>query len=393
MNTVLVTLLVNSGILLALGATLYAAPSPKLNPHSVPFGVRVPPDKADAPEVSEQRRRYRALLLPATLIVTVAALVIGAVLDSVAVGGVAALVLCVIAAALWLSAHRALARAKERGNWYEHVRQGVVMDTSLRTDPVRFPWAWTIPSLVVVVVTAVAGAIVYPQLPEMMALPERSSSGTVYREITTTFWTAFSLVFAQILLTATVIGTVAAVLRARADLDVSRPRSSAARHRRYLSLTARGLLGIAALLNLMLLGLSGMMWSDSRSGAVLSLVIGVPLLAAVAVSVVLVRIGPGGSRLVLEGGDGSGGSVGSDGSGDFDGSDEGTGLVPRDDDRHWYGAGTVYVNADDPAILVPRRVGMGWTVNLGNLRFLIVSAAVLAIAAGATVVSVTVGSS
>ncbi|MGW2512720.1 DUF5808 domain-containing protein [Streptomyces scopuliridis] len=390
MNTVLVTLLVNSGILLALGATLYAAPSPKLNPHSVPFGVRVPPDKADAPEVSEQRRRYRALLLPATLIVTVAALVIGAVLDSVAVGGVAALVLCVIAAALWLSAHRALARAKERGNWYEHVRQGVVMDTSLRTDPVRLPWAWTIPSLVVVVVTAVAGAIVYPQLPEMMALPERSSSGTVYREITTTFWTAFSLVFAQILLTATVIGTVAAVLRARADLDVSRPRSSAARHRRYLSLTARGLLGIAALLNLMLLGLSGMMWSDSRSGAVLSLVIGVPLLAAVAVSVVLVRIGPGGGRLALEGGDGS---VGSDGSGDFDGSDEGTGLVPRDDDRHWYGAGTVYVNADDPAILVPRRVGMGWTVNLGNLRFLIVSAAVLAIAAGATVVSVTVGSS
>ncbi|MFJ1917273.1 DUF1648 domain-containing protein [Streptomyces sp. NPDC088147] len=387
MNTVLVSLLVNSGILLALGAALYAAPSPLLNPHAVPFGVRVPPDKADAPEVSEQRRRYRALLLPATLIVTVAALAIGAVLDSVAVGGVAAVVLCAIAATLWLSAHRALARAKERGNWYENVRQGVVMDTSLRTDPVRLPWAWTIPSFVVIVVTAVAGAIVYPRLPEMLALPERSSSGTVYREITTTFWTAYSLVFAQILLTAAVIGTVAAVLRARADLDVSRPRSSAVRHRRYLSLTARSLLGVAALLNLMLLGLSGMMWSDSRSGAVLTLVIGVPTLAALAVSVPLVRMGPGGSRLALESGDGSGGTGGSGGSG---GSDEGTGLVPRDDDRHWYGAGTVYVNADDPAVLVPRRVGIGWTVNVGNPRFLIISAAVLAIAAGATVVSVTV---
>ncbi|MFE4916976.1 DUF1648 domain-containing protein [Streptomyces sp. NPDC056652] len=384
MNTVLVSLLVNSGILLALGAALYAAPSPLLNPHAVPFGVRVPPDKADAPEVSEQRRRYRALLLPATLIVTVAALAVGAVLNSVAVGGVAAVVLCVIAAALWLSAHRALARAKERGNWYEHVRQGVVMDTSLRTDPVRLPWAWTIPSFVVIAVTAVAGAIVYPRLPEVLALPERSSSGTVYREITTTFWTAYSLVFAQILLTAAVIGTVAAVLRARADLDVSRPRSSAAQHRRYLGLTARSLLGVAALLNLMLLGLSGMMWSDSRSGAVLSLVIGVPTLAALAVSVPLVRMGPGGSRPALESGDGSSGTGGSGGS------DEGTGLVPRDDDRHWYGAGTVYVNADDPAILVPRRVGMGWTVNVGNPRFLIISAAVLAIAAGATVVSAAV---
>ncbi|MFE4539276.1 DUF5808 domain-containing protein [Streptomyces scopuliridis] len=382
MNTVLVGLVVNSGVLLALGATLYAAPSPLFNPHSVPFGIRVPPDKADAPEVAEQRRRYRALFLPATLMVTVAALVIGAVLDSVAVGGVAAVVLCVIAAALWLRAHRALARAKERGNWYAHVRQGAVMDTSLRTDPVRLPWAWTVPSLVVVVVTAVAGAIVYPRLPGVMALPARSANGTVYRELTTTVWTAFSLVFAQILLTAVVIGTVAAVLRARADLDVSRPRSSAARHRRHLALTARSLLGIAALLNLMLLGLSGMMWSDSRSGALLTLVIGVPLLAAVAVSVPLVRGGPGGGRATPESADGS------DGSG---GSDEGTGLVPRDDDRHWYAAGTVYVNADDPAILVPRRVGLGWTVNLGNLRILIVSAAVLAIAAGATVVSVTVG--
>ncbi|MEV6422526.1 DUF5808 domain-containing protein [Streptomyces sp. NPDC051662] len=364
MNTVLVSLLVNSGIPLVLGATLYAAPSPALNAHAVPFGVRVPPDKADAPEVSEQRRRYRALLLPATLVVTVAALVIGAVLDTVAVGGVAALVLCVIAAALWLSAHRALARAKERGDWYKHVRQGVVTDTSLRTDPVRLPWVWTIPSLMVILVTAVAGAIVHPRLPETMALPERTSSGTVYREITTTFWTVFSPVFAQILLTAVVIGTLAAVLRARADLDVSRPRSSAARHRRYLGLTARCLLGIAALLNLMLLGLSGMMWSDNRTGAVLSLVIGGPLLASVAATVPLIRNGPGG----------------------FDGSDEGTGLVPRDDDRHWYGVGTVYVNADDPAVLVPRRVGIGWTVNLGNLRFLIISAAVLAIAAGATVV-------
>ncbi|MER8070314.1 DUF5808 domain-containing protein [Streptomyces sp. NPDC094034] len=389
----LVNLLVNAGILLPLGATLYAAPSPLLNPHAVPFGVRVPPDRADAPEVSGQRRRYRALLLPATLVVTVAALVIGAVLDSVAVGGVAALVLCAIAAALWLSAHRALARAKERGDWYKHVRQGVATDTSLRTDPVRLPWAWTIPSLVVIVVTAVAGAIAYPRLPATMALPERTSSGTEYREITTTFWTVFSPVFAQILLTAVVIGTLVAVLRARADLDVSRPLSSAARHRRHLGLTGRCLLGIAALLNLMLLGLSGMMWSDNRSGAVLSLVIGVPLLAAVAACVPLLRNGSGGSRPASEasgGADSADSAEGSDGAGGRDGGDEGTGLVPRDDDRHWYGAGTVYVNVDDPAVLVPRRVGMGWTVNLGNPRFLIISAAVLAIAAGATVVTATV---
>jgi uncharacterized membrane protein len=40
-------------------------------------------------------------------------------------------------------------------------------------------------------------------------------------------------------------------------------------------------------------------------------------------------------------------------------------YVYRDDDRYWYG-GFFYNNPDDPAVFVPRRYGMGWTVNFGN---------------------------
>lgn len=49
-------------------------------------------------------------------------------------------------------------------------------------------------------------------------------------------------------------------------------------------------------------------------------------------------------------------------------------------------AGTVYVNAEDPAVLVPKRVGIGWTVNLGNPRVLVATASLLAVAVGAAVV-------
>lgn len=41
--------------------------------------------------------------------------------------------------------------------------------------------------------------------------------------------------------------------------------------------------------------------------------------------------------------------------------------IYRDDDRYWIG-GVFYNNPDDPAILVPKRYGMGWTVNFGNPR-------------------------
>jgi uncharacterized membrane protein len=40
-------------------------------------------------------------------------------------------------------------------------------------------------------------------------------------------------------------------------------------------------------------------------------------------------------------------------------------AVYRDDDRYWY-AGVFYNNPDDPALFVPKRYGLGWTMNFGH---------------------------
>lgn len=40
-------------------------------------------------------------------------------------------------------------------------------------------------------------------------------------------------------------------------------------------------------------------------------------------------------------------------------------VIFRDDDRYWYG-GFLYNNPDDPAIFVPKRFGLGWTINFGR---------------------------
>ena len=56
-----------------------------------------------------------------------------------------------------------------------------------------------------------------------------------------------------------------------------------------------------------------------------------------------------------------------------------TNVVFRDDDRYWYG-GFFYSNPDDPAMFVPRRFGIGWTLNFGHPRarqFLITIAVLL----------------
>lgn len=369
MNTLLLYAALNFGMLAVLSAVLYAAPSPLLNPAAVPFGVRVPPDKVRATAVEEQRHRYRGAILVVAAVVTVLGSALGAALGTLSAGAVGSLLLCALAAALWVRAHRSIARAKADGGWYRQARQGAVTDTSPGTDPVRFPWSWTVPALVVIAVSIAAGVIVYPGLPDRLAMPRSSAGGTAYDTYPTGVWSAFGLVLCQVFLTLAMAAVVAGLLRARGDLDVAHPVAGAARYRRYLTVTARSMMGITALLNLMLLGLSALMWSDIRSTPATLAVTGVPLVAVLAVAIGLaLRVGPAGSRLRALA------------------DEEDTGLVPRDDDRFWRGAGAVYINADDPAVLVPKRVGIGWTVNLGNPRFLIAAAAVLAVVAGAAAV-------
>ncbi len=54
-------------------------------------------------------------------------------------------------------------------------------------------------------------------------------------------------------------------------------------------------------------------------------------------------------------------------------------LVGRDDDGFWLG-GILYYNPNDPALLVPRRFGIGWTLNLGNPRSWLLLTAMVALA-------------
>ncbi|MGZ3640441.1 MAG: DUF5808 domain-containing protein [Ktedonobacterales bacterium] len=52
-----------------------------------------------------------------------------------------------------------------------------------------------------------------------------------------------------------------------------------------------------------------------------------------------------------------------------------TGTVFRDDDRYWHGV--FYINPDDPDLFVPKRYGLGWTINFGHPKSRLVLLALL----------------
>jgi len=316
---------------------------PSLVPPTLPFGVRIPRDRADAPVIAEQRRRYRILITGTTVVAVVVAILVGHVLAPPVGLGIE-----IIGGLLvYLRARARIRETKAGERWFEGRRQVTVADTSLRTEPEPFPWLWSLPAVLLTVATIVAGAIAYPDMPHRLAV-HFGASGHADRYATRSFGTAFGPLLVQVASTAVLIGIAAVCLRVRAQLDAEDPESGT-RHRRFVTTVARVILVLAACTSVTFLFNALTVWNvihvPSPARVALNVVpVGI---AVVATLFVAIRIGQSGSRLHLAG------------------ATAGGRTVNRDDDD-LYRLGRFYYNPEDPAVFVPKRFGIGWALNLAR---------------------------
>lgn len=348
-----VAIVVSSGLLALVLAIALVLPS--INSPTVPFGVRVPARYVDDATVVRQVRIYRRRVVAGGIVAAGVGVVMYRVTGEALLLPLSVLVLVAVWYGCFFLANHEIRAAKAAGGWYEGLHQGIAVDTALRTDPPRFPWIWLAPALIVTVVTVVIGVISYPSMPPILAV-HYGANGAPNRWVAKSVGTAFSLVFVQIGVTASLVGIAAAIFRSsRSDIDPARPEGSARWHRRYMSLSAEALLGLVAMIDVGMLGSSVLMWTGTVTSWA-PLVVVVPILAAVVVAVfVLAR-----------------------NNRERDSGEEDTGLIHRDDDRYWRG-GLLYINHEDRALLVPRRFGLGWALNFGNPRTAMLLAGVLAL--------------
>jgi uncharacterized membrane protein len=343
---------------------------PALVPRSVPFGVRIPAARAKAPVIIRQRRRYRYGIAAVTLAVAAVVLATG---DRPPLSGLAVAAELAGAFALFQVARRQIMAAKHREHWFGGLRQVVVADTALRTDPEPFPWRWAAPSIVLTVATVVIAILRYPHLPARLAV-HFDAAGHADRYAPASLVWVFGPVAGQVVGTAVLVGLAALVLRSKAQLDAEEPQTAGVRHRRFVSSGARALLVGAACLSVAFLLTSLMAWKlinlARPAGALVTVV---PLLGVGVVVAVLVRVGQSGSRLRIRASPGSGWA-------------RRTSVVNRDDDRYWR-VGLLYFNRDDPSLLVPHRFGLGWTLNLARPAAWAIIAATIGLPAGAPLIT------
>jgi len=344
-------------VVVLLGSVAWAMPS--LTKPTLPFGVRVPPDRQHDPAIDRARRQYRL----AVTAVTVLVLGVAGLVDRTGDAAPAALVPLGFVLLTWTCyyrAHRQLRAVKHEHAWYSGHRQVAVADTGLRTAPPAYPWAWALVPVVIVGATLTGGIIAYPHL--AARIPMHYSSSGVDRWADRTPLTAFSGVLTQVALTVLLLWLCATVTRSRPDLDADDPAGSADRYRRFVGQMQRALLVLTAAGDVSLGAVQALSWAGTRSAALVTVTGTVPTLVGLgAVLAVAVRAGQGGSRLRTP--------TGAPRAGD---------IADRDDDDRWY-AGGLYVNPNDPAFLVPKRYGIGWTLNFAHPAAWLLLAALIAV--------------
>jgi uncharacterized membrane protein len=351
------------------GVLLCIAPS--ISRPGLHFGVRVPAGHDGAAVIAAQHQAYRRRAIAVVLCCTAAAIALRGHGPWWLTRIVLLLEVCADLGCFWL-ARRKITAVKAAEGWFTGVRQAVVADTSWRTAPERFPLRWLLPAIAVIAVTAVTGAIRYPDLPARLgsALGRLDPHGAPRSPAS-----VFAVVIAQVYVTGMGAGLLALAYRSRPDIDPASPEASARQYRAAVRAVGRAVLVLLALTDASLLLVALSYWQILRLSGLEAVLIEVPFAAGlVFLAVTMARATRTGAPGRLASAAGR----------------PGAGVTGRDDDRLWK-AGLIYVSRADPAVVVPARVGFGWTLNFGNRIAWLVVAAIVLVPAGLGAIMVSAG--
>lgn len=360
-----------------LGALLYAMPA--ITHPTLPLGVSVPQARVADPVIVASVRRYRRWILMSLVLGLVLSAVLGFAAPTVGII-VPVLLVSVLGMGSYVVSREAIARAKREGGWYEDVPVRLAANVTAARVSAPVPFGWYLAATVLLAIAAGIGVAVYPALPDPLPI-HWDLNGVANGFAQKSVWSAFGVVLVG-------LGVVALLFALSFLVRVARPRrlasdspALATRRAEVQQHLLGGLLGqITLITSALLAGLTIAGWLAPTSGflPIVSIVLFLGLLAlAIAAYFVGYR------RAMVPRTEASGSAAPQ--------HPTATAVDAPDDDHYWKG-GLVYVNRRDPALLVPKRFGVGWTINLGHPAGVAIGVVILLIIAGSITLAIVTGS-
>lgn len=360
-----------------LGALLYAMPA--ITHPTLPLGVSVPQARVADPVIVASVRRYRRWILMSLVLGLVLSAVLGFAAPTVGII-VPVLLVSVLGMGSYVVSREAIARTKREGGWYEDVPVRLAANVTAARVSAPIPFGWYLAATVLLAIATGIGVAVYPALPDPLPI-HWDLNGVANGFAQKSVWSAFGVVLVG-------LGVVALLFALSFLVRVARPRRMASDSPALATRRAEvqqhllgGLLGQVTLITSALLaGLTVAGWLAPTS-ALLPIVSVVLFLVLLALAIAAYFVGY--RRAMVPRAEASGSAAPQHPT---------TSAVDAPDDDHYWKGGLVYVNRRDPALLVPKRFGVGWTINLGHPAGVAIGVVILLIIAGSITLAIVTGS-
>lgn len=336
--------------------------TPRLTRKEIYFGIRIPKNQLESEKLKNIYKKYVTnniiVSIPYIIIVFALCYYFNAYFEILNV--VLILVYLIISFFVYFIANKEVKKVKNELNWGKTKKSVVVIDTNFTKEKNKSmlvsPWWFLIP-LFMIVINLYIGYRVYHNLPDIVPT-HFDFAGEANGWTPKSYKLIIQMPAVQLFMTIIMFFSYKIIGWSKQQISASDPKASKERNKifryrwsAYMILMAIGINILFTVGNLSILQVIKMSAKTS-----MIVIFTITMLIIVSSIVMSVKTGQGGSKIKVESMD-----------------EENEKVQDRDDDKYWKLANSIYVNKDDPAIFVEKRFGIGWTMNFGNTKSIIIT--------------------
>ncbi|GAA0344676.1 DUF1648 domain-containing protein [Bacillus carboniphilus] len=322
---------------------------PELSQHDTAFGVKVPKTYQNDSIIKKEKTVYRKWNLIWAIGLS-GLLWFPFQLENEALMGLILVLLIFLYLGLstwtFYQSYKRIKVWKANSDWKEQKSEVVVVDTTSRKDFPKSSMLWFILHGFVTFITIIISISLYKELPNQIPI-HFNAQGEADNYVSKTWLSVLSLPFIQVLFIILFAWLHRVIYKAKLKMNPEQPELSKLQGQifrkkwgTFFIFSSLGLTILFLFIQLSILNIWDSSWIFPSSMIYTFLVLAW-------VMILSFKYGQSGSRYMKE---------------EMDAHSK---VIHRDDDQFWI-MGQFYFNKEDPSLIVEKRVGVGWTVNLGR---------------------------
>lgn len=332
--------------------TVLQAYIPKFLKPTIVFGVNVPEQHEKDREILQLKNRYTAVVLFVGLLIFTVylawALIQNPQEETLALVSVGVQIgVLFLSVAYYFIMHTKMKKLKEQRRWFSDKNEVKVVDLGFQDKLELLPRMLFILPMIVSIGLIIYTLIKYPEMPDMVPT-HWGPTGEADAFSDKNYFTVISLPLILLVMQGMFLFTSEGIKLSGTSISPRSKKTSVKQQlafRKYSSWFSF-VMSVGVTLMMGYFQLQSIHPEINSSLVMIALPIGFLVLAFASVAIFTVKVGQGGSRIIVE----------------EEEVVDNHNITSVDDDRFWKG-GIFYFNKEDPSVFVEKRFGVGWSVN------------------------------